>query len=166
MAPADALDWVVLLLAMAWSLYFLLSNLWSVIAEHLSKEKMLPVLAFIRCALSCSLVLEDFVLTDNSVCLWQCDALALGDRDEAPVLLGRCSFRTHECTRTFVFCTRSDRPSSIARVRNSSSSSQNALALFSRQQRSVRHATPTLALLCATHSSLSIPTDCSLTCGH
>lgn len=48
MAPADALDWVVLLLAMAWSLFFLLSNLWAVISEHLSKEKMLPVLAFIR----------------------------------------------------------------------------------------------------------------------
>lgn len=48
MAPADALDWVVLLLAMAWSLFFLLSNLWTVISEHLSKEKMLPVLAFIR----------------------------------------------------------------------------------------------------------------------
>ncbi|GAB9462611.1 Yipf1 protein [Globisporangium polare] len=47
MAPADALDWVVLLLAMAWSLFFLLSNLWAVISEHLSKEKMLPVLAFI-----------------------------------------------------------------------------------------------------------------------
>lgn len=49
MAPVDALDWVVMLLAMAWSLYFLLSSLWSVISEHLSKEKMLPVLAFIRC---------------------------------------------------------------------------------------------------------------------
>jgi hypothetical protein len=47
MAPVDALDWVVMLLAMAWSLYFLLSSLWSVISEHLSKEKMLPVLAFI-----------------------------------------------------------------------------------------------------------------------
>lgn len=50
MAPVDAIDWVVMLLAMAWSLYFLLSNLWSVISEHLSKEKMLPVLAFIRYA--------------------------------------------------------------------------------------------------------------------
>ncbi|KAF1313514.1 Yipf1 protein, partial [Globisporangium splendens] len=48
MAPADGFDWVVLLLSMAWSLFFLLNNLWSVISEHLSKEKMLPVLAFIR----------------------------------------------------------------------------------------------------------------------
>ncbi|RLN44074.1 hypothetical protein BBJ29_005295 [Phytophthora kernoviae] len=45
--PADAVDWVVLLLAMSWSLFFLLNNLWSVIAEHLTKEKMLPVLAVI-----------------------------------------------------------------------------------------------------------------------
>lgn len=49
MVPMDAVDWVALLIAMAWSLYFVLSNLWSVIAEHLSKEKMLPVLALIRC---------------------------------------------------------------------------------------------------------------------
>lgn len=50
MAPTDAWDWVVILFAMAWSLYFLLSNLWSVITEHLTKEKMLPLLAIIRCA--------------------------------------------------------------------------------------------------------------------
>jgi hypothetical protein len=47
MAPLDGLDWVAVLVAMAWSLFFLLSNLWGVIAEHLSKEKMLPLLAFI-----------------------------------------------------------------------------------------------------------------------
>lgn len=51
MAPTDAWDWVVILFAMAWSLYFLLSNLWSVITEHLTKEKMLPLLAIIRCGL-------------------------------------------------------------------------------------------------------------------
>lgn len=56
MAPTDALDWVLLLLSMAWSLFFLLTNLWSVISEHLSKEKMLPVLAFIRCVLSLCLL--------------------------------------------------------------------------------------------------------------
>ncbi|RLN79094.1 hypothetical protein BBJ28_00022233 [Nothophytophthora sp. Chile5] len=48
--PIDAMDWVVLLLAMTWSLFFLLNNLWSVISEHLTKEKMLPVLAVIRYA--------------------------------------------------------------------------------------------------------------------
>ncbi|OQS06054.1 hypothetical protein THRCLA_01884 [Thraustotheca clavata] len=45
--PSDAVDWVVILLAMAWSLMFLLSNIWSYIAEFLSKEKLLPVIAFI-----------------------------------------------------------------------------------------------------------------------
>jgi hypothetical protein len=44
------MDWVVMLMAMAWSLFFLLNNLWHVISEHLTKEKMLPVLAVIRCA--------------------------------------------------------------------------------------------------------------------
>ncbi|KAG6609410.1 YIPF1 protein [Phytophthora cinnamomi] len=46
-SPIDAMDWVVMLMAMAWSLYFLLNNLWHVISEHLTKEKMLPVLAVI-----------------------------------------------------------------------------------------------------------------------
>lgn len=46
-SPADAVDWVVMLVAMAWSLFFLLSNLWHVVSEHLTKEKMLPVLAII-----------------------------------------------------------------------------------------------------------------------
>ncbi|KAI9995856.1 hypothetical protein PInf_012924 [Phytophthora infestans] len=46
-SPVDGLDWVVMLIAMAWSLYFLLNNLWHVISEHLTKEKMLPVLAVI-----------------------------------------------------------------------------------------------------------------------
>uniref|UniRef100_M4B6U3 Protein YIPF n=1 Tax=Hyaloperonospora arabidopsidis (strain Emoy2) TaxID=559515 RepID=M4B6U3_HYAAE len=46
-SPIDAMDWVVMLLAMAWSLFFLLNNLWRVISEHLTKEKMLPVLAVI-----------------------------------------------------------------------------------------------------------------------
>ncbi|GMF12603.1 unnamed protein product [Phytophthora lilii] len=47
-SPIDAMDWVVMLIAMAWSLYFLLSNIWHVISDHLTKEKMLPVLAVIR----------------------------------------------------------------------------------------------------------------------
>ncbi|CAH0477230.1 unnamed protein product [Peronospora belbahrii] len=46
-SPVDTLDWVVMLTAMAWSLFFLLNNLWHVISEHLTKEKMLPVLAII-----------------------------------------------------------------------------------------------------------------------
>lgn len=46
-SPLDGMDWVVLLFAMAWSLYFLLTNLWGVISEHLTKEKMFPVLAVI-----------------------------------------------------------------------------------------------------------------------
>ena len=52
-SPIDAMDWVVMLLAMAWSLFFLLNNLWRVISEHLTKEKMLPVLAVIRYAFYC-----------------------------------------------------------------------------------------------------------------
>ncbi|DBA02959.1 TPA: hypothetical protein N0F65_005986 [Lagenidium giganteum] len=47
MIPADALDWVVLLFAMAWSLYFLVSNMWATIAGQVSNEKMFPVLAFV-----------------------------------------------------------------------------------------------------------------------
>ncbi|TMW68842.1 hypothetical protein Poli38472_006310 [Pythium oligandrum] len=46
-APIDAVDWVVILLSMSWSLYFVLANLWTAITEHLSKEKMLPLLGFI-----------------------------------------------------------------------------------------------------------------------
>ncbi|TDH64898.1 uncharacterized protein CCR75_000648 [Bremia lactucae] len=52
-SPVDAVDWIVMLIAMAWSLYFLLSNLWRVIGEHLTKEKMLPVLAIISSRVFC-----------------------------------------------------------------------------------------------------------------
>ncbi|GLD94871.1 hypothetical protein PINS_up003496 [Pythium insidiosum] len=47
MVPLEGLDWVAVLVAMAWSLYFLLTNVWAMISEHLSKEKMLPLLAVI-----------------------------------------------------------------------------------------------------------------------
>ena len=53
MLPADALDWVVLLLAMAWSLFFLLSNLWTVISQHLTNEKMFPLLTVTGCVFVC-----------------------------------------------------------------------------------------------------------------
>ncbi|ETW06917.1 hypothetical protein H310_03031 [Aphanomyces invadans] len=46
-APADAVDWVAMLISMAWSCYFLLINVWGYAAEYLSKEKLLPFLSFI-----------------------------------------------------------------------------------------------------------------------
>ncbi|KAF0689663.1 Aste57867_18900 [Aphanomyces stellatus] len=45
--PADAVDWIAMLFGMAWSCYFLLINVWGFAAEYLSKEKLLPFLAFI-----------------------------------------------------------------------------------------------------------------------
>ncbi|EQC32221.1 hypothetical protein SDRG_09973 [Saprolegnia diclina VS20] len=46
-APSDAADWVMMLFAMAWSLLFLLTNMWGYIVEYLPKEKLLPLLSFI-----------------------------------------------------------------------------------------------------------------------
>ena len=44
--PVEAIDWIVMLFAMAWSLLFLLKNLWPILSQ-MSKEKLLPVLSCI-----------------------------------------------------------------------------------------------------------------------
>jgi hypothetical protein len=45
-APSDAVDWVILMLTMAWTLSFLLMNVWDHVSANLSQEKLLPLVAF------------------------------------------------------------------------------------------------------------------------